>query len=160
MRDMKRYGIYDEEGRLVSEHETAEDGLEALKALDGGEIKKGTGDFEAYYGEMYYLEEHPITRVSVGKTSLTLKDGALAMPISPEIIAHVLSYTPHDEITDLLVTVDRARAEAYFEALSPEAIVLDAESRTMLVPFYRFETWDVTECDSLVGYKCASVKVK
>ena len=74
---MIRYGIFDENGKVVSEFETIEEGLEALKMMNDGEIQSyGPGEEQAYYTEHYDLVRGLYSRVCKGKPELKFKDGA------------------------------------------------------------------------------------
>lgn len=153
---MIRYGIFDENGKVVAEFETIEEGLEALKEMNDGEIQSyGRGDEQAYYTEHYDLVRGLYSRVCKGKTELKFKDGAPIEPISAEKLGIILSYEPYDELETLLETLDVEKARALFDSFTPFSIEWNENERTMVVPFYYLETEDTQDGDMALFYKCA-----
>lgn len=153
---MIRYGIFDENGKVVKEFETMQEGLEALKKMNDGEIKSyGPGEEQAYYTEHYDLVRGLYSRVCKGKTELKFKDGAPIEPISAEKLGIILSYEPYDELETLLETLDVEKARALFDSFTPSPIEWNEKERTMVVNFYYLETEDTTDGDMALFYKCA-----
>ena len=153
---MIRYGIFDENGKVVSEFETIEEGLEALKEMNDGEIQSyGPGDEQAYYTEHYDLVRGLCSRVCKRKTELKFKDGALIEPISAEKLGIILSYEPCNELEELLVTLDVEKARALYDSFPTPSLTWNEETRTMAVEFYYLETEDCSEGDMALFYKCA-----
>ena len=153
---MIKYGIFDENGKVVAEFETIEEGLEALRGMNDGEIKSyGPGEEQAYYTEHYDLARGLYSRVCKGKTELKFKNGAPIEPVSAEKLGIILSYEPCDELETLLETLDVEKARALFDSFVPSPIVWNEETRTMTVEFYYLETEDTPDGDMALFYKCA-----
>ena len=153
---MIRYGIFDENGKVVAEFETIEEGLETLRKMNDGEIQSfGSGDKEAYYTEHYELVRGLYSRVCKGKTSLTFKDDAPVEPISAERLGIILSYEPYDELETLLETLDVEKARTLFDGFVHSPIEWNEKERTMIVNFYYLETEDTQDGDMALFYKCA-----
>ena len=153
---MIQYGIFDENGKLVKEFETIEEGLEALKEMNDGEIQPySPSEEQAYYTEHYDLVRGLYSRVCKGKTELKFKDGAPIEPISAEKLGIILSYEPCDELETLLETLDVDKARELYDSLEVSPIEWNKEARTMVVPFYYLETEDTLDGDMALFYKCA-----
>lgn len=153
---MIRYGIFDENGKVVKEFETMQEGLEALKEMNDGEIQSyGPGDEQAYYTEHYDLVRGLYSRVCKGKTELKFKDGAPIEPISAEKLGIILSYEPYDELETLLETLDVEKARTLFDGFVHSPIEWNEKERTMVVNFYYLETEDTQDGDMALFYKCA-----
>ena len=153
---MIRYGIFDENGKVVKEFETMQEGLEALKEMNDGEIQSyGPGDEQAYYTEHYDLVRGLYSRVCKGKTELKFKDGAPIEPISAKKLGIILSYEPCDELEMLLETLDVDKARELYDSLEVSPIEWNKKARTMVVPFYYLETEDTPDGDMALFYKCA-----
>ena len=153
---MIQYGIFDENGKIVGEFETIEEGIEALREMNDGKIKSyGHGKEPAYYTEHYDLVRGLYSRVCKGKTELQFKEGAPIESISAEKLGIILSYEPCDELEDLLVTLDVEKARALYDSLPTPPLTWNAETRTMAVEFYYLETEDCSEGDMALFHKCA-----
>ena len=153
---MVKYGIFDENGNVVKEFETMQEGLEALKEMNDGEIQSyGPGDEQAYYTEHYDLVRGLYSRVCKGKTELKFKDGAPIEPISAEKLGIILSYEPYDELETLLETLDVEKARTLFDGFVHSPIEWNEKERTLVVNFYYLETEDTQDGDMALFYKCA-----
>ena len=153
---MIKYGIFDENGNVVKEFETMQEGLEALKEMNDGEIQSyGPGDEQAYYTEHYDLVRGLYSRVCKGKTELKFKDGAPIEPISAEKLGIILSYEPYDEFETLLETLDVEKARSFYDSFPTPPLSWNEETRTMTVEFYYLETEDTQDGDMALFYKCA-----
>ena len=153
---MIQYGIFDENEKIVGEFETIEEGLEALKKMNDGEIQSyGRGKEPAYYTEHYDLVRGLYSRVCKGKTELQFKEGAPIESLSAEKLGIILSYEPCDELEDLLVTLDVEKARALYDSLPTPPLTWNEETRTMVVNFYYLETEDTQDGDMALYYKCS-----
>ena len=153
---MIQYGIFDENGKVVSEFETIEAGLEALREMNDGEIKSyGQGKEPAYYTEHYDLVRGLYSRVCKGKTELQFKEGAPIEPISAEKLGIILSYEPYDELETLLETLDVDKARSFYDSFPTPPLSWNKGTRTMVVNFYYLETEDTQDGDMALFYKCA-----
>lgn len=152
---MIRYGIYDENDRVVGEFETMEEGLEFLKSMGDGEVRPYAREGLGYYTDHYYLERGVYSRVCKGRTELRFNDDATVEPLSSSRLGIILSQFPPDEILDLLVTLDTEKARALYDGFTVTPVVWNEETRTMTVDFYYLETEDTTDADMALFYKCA-----
>ena len=142
---MIQYGIFDENGRPVSEFETIEAGLEALRAMNDGEIHAYSGGYEGYYSDHYDLERGLLSRVCKGRTVLCLKEDVSPESLSHEYLYMLLDQTPPCEFEELLVTLDSNKAYALYESFPTPPRVWNAETRELSIEFYCFETEDTLD---------------
>lgn len=154
---MVEYGIFDENDKIVSEHETIEAGIEALGAMDDGEIHKYDRDYEGYYTEHYYLERANYSRVCRGRTKLKFTEDVELKPISSHELGVILSQFPPDELEELLVTLDSEKAWELYDSFTVPEAVWNREERTLDVEFYYLETEDNPDADVALYYKCAEL---
>lgn len=151
---MIQYGIFDENGEIVSEFETIEEGISALKAMNDGEVLPFKGEAIGYYTEHYSLQEGAYSRVCRGKTRLEFCDGAPIRPISAEVIGRILSREPASELYELITTLDYAKARELFDGIVPRPIEWNGEERSMLVDFCFLEAEDTHGGATIITYKC------
>lgn len=151
---MVNFGIYDENEKLVGQYETMEDGLEALKELNDGEIHPYRNGGEGYYTEHYSLEKGVYSCVNYAVATLKFKDGAPIEPISSADLGIILSYAHWDDMTELYETLDPDKAREYYDSCEPEPIEFDKENRTIKVGYYWLETEDTLDGDMAFFYKC------
>ena len=156
---MVRYGIFDENGKVVGEFETIEEARAALTDMNDGELHP-YDQGEGYYTEHYNLEQGLYSRVCKGKTSLVFKDGAPVESLSAEKLGVILSYEPCDELETLLETLDVDKARALYDSFTPPAVEWNEKERTMVVNFYYLETEDTQDGDMALFYKCAPFNPK
>ena len=153
---MIQYGIFDENGKVLAEFETIEEGFKALEAMNDGKVTAyGDADRKEYYTEHYELIRGLNSRVCKGKTELVFKDDASVESISAEKLGLILSYEPCDELETLLETLDVDKARELYDSLEVSPIEWNKEARTMVVPFYYLETEDTQDGDMALFYKCA-----
>lgn len=153
---MIKYGIFDENGKVVGEFETIDEGLDALRKLNDGEIRSYEPNHEkAYYSDRFDLVRGLYSRVCRGKTELKWKDGAPVEQLSADRLGLILSYEPCDELETLLETLDVDKARDLYDSFEVSPIEWNEETRTMVVPFYYLETEDTPDGDVALFYKCA-----
>ena len=151
---MIQYGIFDESNRVIAEFETIEEGLEALKGMNDGEVCEFANGYEGYYTEHYELVKGLYSRVCKGSVELRFNDEASVEPLSRERLGIIISQFPPDEFEELLVTLDSEKARALYNSFPIPPLKWDAETRTMNVEFYYLETEDCSEGDMAIYYKC------
>ena len=149
---MIKYAIFDENRKVVAEFETVEDGLEALKKMNDGEIRPF---LDGYYTEHYELMEGKYSRIFRGRTVLKLKEDVTVTSLSRERLGIILSQTTPDEVEELLFTLDSDKARALYDGLAEPYIVWDKDEHTITVEFYCLETEDTMDADVVLYYKCA-----
>ena len=154
---MIKYGIFDENNRVIAEFKTIEEGLEALKKLNDGEICEYGHGYEGYYTDHYELIRGLYSRVCKGSIELQFNDDASIEPLSSERLGIILSQFPPDEMEDLLVTLDGEKARALYNSFPTPPLTWKKETRTMNVEFYYLETEDCSDGDMALYYKCNSL---
>jgi S-methylmethionine-dependent homocysteine/selenocysteine methylase len=153
---MIQYGIFDEEGKLISEFENIEKGLEALALMNDGDIHPYQGNYEGYYTKNYELERGYYSCVCKGRIELVFDEGAKIEPISSDELAIILACQPCDELEIILETLDSEKAKSFFESLTVPDVEWDEKTRTATVVFYYFETEDTLDGESEISVKCPS----
>jgi hypothetical protein len=151
---MIQYGIFDGNNKVIAEFETIEEGLEALKGMNDGEICEFANGYEGYYTEHYELIKGLYSRVCKGSVELRFNDDASVEPLSRERLGVILSQIPPDEFEELLVTLDSEKAYALYDSFPIPPLKWNTEARTINVEFYYFETEDCSEGDMALYYKC------
>ncbi len=151
-KNMIQYAIFDENRNVVDEFETVEEGLEALKNMNDGEIR---AFLDGYYTDHYELMQGKYSRVFRGRTVLKFKDDAKVESISKEHMSVILSQTMPEEVEELIFTLDSDKARTLYDGLAEPSIVWNAEERTITVEFYCLETEDTMDADMVLYYKCA-----
>ena len=149
---MIQYAIFDENGDVVEEFETIEEGLEALKKLNDSEIR---AFLDGYYTKHYELMQGRYSRVFKGRTVLKFKDDSTVTPISRENLSMILSHTTPEVIEELLFTLDINKARALYDGFADPEITWNKDERTITVEFYCLETEDTMDADLVLYYKCA-----
>lgn len=150
---MIQYAIFDENRKVVGEFETIEEGIEALKEMNDGEVRPF---LDGYYTEHYELMEGKYSRVFKGHTVLKFKEDAIVAPISRERLGIILSQMTPDEVEELIFTLDSDKARALYDGFAEPPIIWNEDDRTITVEFYCLETEDTMDADLVIYYKCAS----
>ena len=123
---MIQYGIFDENGKVLAEFETIEEGFKALEAMNDGKVTAyGDADRKEYYTEHYELIRGLKSRVCKGKTELVFKDDASVESISAEKLGLILSYEHCDELETRLPAgkANLCTSSLYYDALRHAAIL-------------------------------------
>ena len=149
---MIQYAIFDENRKVVEEFESIEEGLEALKKKNDGEIRPF---MDGYYTDHYELMEGKYSRVFRGRTVLKFKKNARITPFSREDLSIILSQTTPEEVEELLITLDSDKAFALYEGFVEPPLIWNKDERTITVEFYCLETEDTLDADRVLYYKCA-----
>ena len=149
---MNQFAIFDENRSVVAEFETMEEGMDALRRMNDGEIYAFP---DGYYTEHYELMKGYCSRVFKGRTILKFMKNVKAKSISREDLTIILSYTTPHEVEELLCTLSYDKARALYDGFSEPPIIWDEDERTITVEFYCLETEDTMDADMELYYKCA-----